>query len=129
LALQRGEVDLHFTAANTAAALIQSEKVKAIAVVSDARLEGLPTVPTLAEAGLPQLKYDGWFGLLAPAKTPPAVREKIYADVNRVLAQPDVRAALQSQGFVVRSSGPAPFGAAIKLDFERYARLFTNAAR
>ena len=129
LAVQRGEIDIHFSPANTAVTLIQSGKAKAIAVVNDKRIDALPQVPTMAEAGLPRLRYDGWFGLLAPVGTPPAIRDKIYAEVSRILATPDMRATLQNQGFIVRTAGPAQFDAAMKLDAERYAPLFKRAAK
>ena len=104
-------------------------RLQEIAIATEARLDALPQVPTMAEAGLPQLRYDGWFGLLAPAGTPLAIREKIYAEVSRALAQPEMRAALEAQGFQPRPGGPLQFEAALKTDSERYGRLFKNAPR
>jgi len=129
LALQRGDIDLHFSAAHTSITLTQSGKAKAIAVAADSRVDALPQVPTMAEAGLPRLRYDGWFGLLAPAGTPQAIREKIHAEVSRILGVSDLRTALQAQGFVVRVTGPAQFDAAMRTDAERYSRFFKRPAK
>jgi tripartite-type tricarboxylate transporter receptor subunit TctC len=124
MAVERGDVQLQFLAANIAVSMIQTGKVKPIAVVSDKRIRELPNVPTMAEAGLPQLIYDAWFGVLAPSGTPRPIVEKIAADISRVLGMPSVRSSLEQQGFVVRFSGPADFNATIRRDAARYAQVF-----
>ncbi|MFM0619741.1 tripartite tricarboxylate transporter substrate-binding protein [Paraburkholderia nemoris] len=124
MAVQRGDVQLLFMAANIAVSMIQAGAVKPIAVVSEKRIPRLPNVPTMAEAGLSQMTYDAWFGVLAPAGTPKPIVEKIGADIKQVLTMPVVRSALEQQGFEVRFSGPADFNATIRRDAARYAQVF-----
>jgi tripartite-type tricarboxylate transporter receptor subunit TctC len=71
--------------------LVKDGKAKAIAVTSTQRMAETPDLPTVAEAGLPGYKWVFWYGLLAPAKTPRAVLDKINADLVAVLRQPEVR--------------------------------------
>jgi len=123
MAVHSGDVDLQFSAANIAISMIQAGKVKPIAVVSDKRIPGLPNVPTMAEAGLAQLTYDAWFGVLAPAGTPKQIVEKIGADISRVMSMPEVRSALEQQGLEVRFSGPTEFNATIRRDAARYGQV------
>ena len=71
--------------------MVKDGKAKAIAVTSTQRMAETPDLPTVAEAGLPGYKWVFWYGLLAPAKTPRAVLDKINADLVAVLRQPEVR--------------------------------------
>src|SRR5690554_5415894 len=70
---------------------IHSGRAKALAVASDERLPGIPDVPTTAEAGLPALKLEAWYGVFAPAGTPEAIIKKVNNDVREALEQPDVK--------------------------------------
>jgi len=125
-AIIRGDVAVGFSFFAAAGDMVLSGKVRALAVTGDSRLKVLPDVPTFAEAGLPEYKYDSWFGILAPAGVPKAIVEKVSKDIADVLQQPDVRARFEPQGVVLASSKPGDFDRTIQGDAARYAPLFKS---
>ena len=104
--------------------LIQSGKMRALAVTGRTRLSVLPDVATFKEAGLPEYEYDSWFGIMAPAGVPKAIMDKVSQDIAAVLQQADVKARFEPQGVVLVSSRPAEFDQTIKRDADRYEPLF-----
>src|SRR4029078_11401391 len=82
---------------------------KALAVSTAARNSLAPDVPTMQEAGVPGYSSQGSFALFARAGTPKDIIAKIHADTAEVLAQPDVKKALEARSFVVGGAGPADF--------------------
>jgi tripartite-type tricarboxylate transporter receptor subunit TctC len=123
-AIIRGDVAMGFSFFAAAGDLIQSGKIRALAVTGPARLSVLPDVPTFAEAGVPEFQYDSWFGILAPAGTPEAIVAKASADIAQIVQMPDVKARFEPQGAFLVSTPPARFNDIIKGDTERYAPLF-----
>jgi tripartite-type tricarboxylate transporter receptor subunit TctC len=123
-AIIRGDVALGFTFFNAGGDLIQSGKMRALAVTGPTRLSVLPDVPTFKEAGLPEYEYDSWFGIMAPAGVPKAIIDKVSQDIAAVLQQADVKARFEPQGVVLVSSRPADFDQTIRRDAERYEPLF-----
>jgi tripartite-type tricarboxylate transporter receptor subunit TctC len=99
----------HLTFVPTAGAgvYLQDPRVKILATTGAKRSSILPNVPTFAESGLPRFRFESWFGLLAPGKTPPAVVAKINAAVNKVIAMPEVKDRLLNFGIE-----PAPMDVA-----------------
>jgi tripartite-type tricarboxylate transporter receptor subunit TctC len=126
-AIIRGDVAVGFSFFAAAGDLIQSGKVRALAVTGPTRLSILPDVPTFKEAGVPEFQYDSWFGILAPAGTPQAVVAKASADIAQVVQMPDVKARFEPQGAVLVSTPPDRFNEIIKGDTERYSTLFKGA--
>jgi len=122
-ALLAGEVSVMFVTVTGVQPHIKSGKVRALAVSTPKRSDMLPDVPTVAEAALPGCEMLSWFGLLAPAGTPPAVVTRINADTAKVLALPDVKAALLAQGLEVISGTPEQFGNYIKTEIAKITRL------
>ena len=106
---------------------IEAGSVRALAISGDERSPSLPGVPTMREAGFPEYKAVSWFGLLAPAGTPPAVIEKLSAAVAKAVDDPEVTGALRNQGIVPRSSRPAQFAAFIAEQLELHRRLADEA--
>ena len=96
--------------------LIQEGRLRALAVTSEVRWPELPDVPTLREAGLPGIPAYLWFGLLAPARTPATVIDKLNAAVNDGLSSPEVRASIAKLGLAAKSMTPQEF--ATKMDEE-----------
>jgi len=92
---------------------IKSGRLRALAVASDKRFALLPDVPTVAEAGLPGYEATVWWGIVAPAKTPREVVQKLNADVNKVLADPANARKLNDLGYVLTPQTPELFGAYI----------------
>ena len=117
-ALIAGDVAMFMVGTGTAAPFIQAGTVRALAVISsDHRAEGLPEIPTFAEAGLPGIDYMLWFGVAAPSATPPALITKLNADIGKVVADPDYQKAVKVRGFEARSSSPAELAAFMEKDY------------
>ena len=102
---------------------IDSGKLKALAVTSSTRLESLPGVPTIAEAGVPGYESLQWFGLLAPARTPEAIVGLLHAEITKALADPQTRARLSADGATPIGSRPAAFAAFIKDEIAKWNAL------
>jgi tripartite-type tricarboxylate transporter receptor subunit TctC len=116
-----------FTFYNVGGDLVQSGKMRGLAVSGAARLTGLPDVPTFKEAGLPEYSYDPWFGVMAPGGTPRTIVDKVSRDIARVLAEPDIKQRFLAQGVDLKSSAPDQFEAALRSDTDRYGALFKPA--
>jgi tripartite-type tricarboxylate transporter receptor subunit TctC len=114
-----GEVQVLATAVGAATPYIQSKSVIPLAVTGAKRTESLPDVPTLMEAGVPDLDHTGWEGFFAPAGTPDAVIDKIYQDVATVLKMPAIVSQLKDLGYDTGQVTPAEFGKFLKDDIER----------
>jgi len=119
----RGDTDFFFSPAVVSDSLINSGKVRALAVTGPVRVPSLPDVPTFREAGFGEFEYDAWFGLLAPVKTPTAIREKISNDIAKATSLPEIGERLRQQGTIVTSSTPKEFDAVLRVDALRYAPM------
>jgi tripartite-type tricarboxylate transporter receptor subunit TctC len=110
---------------NLANAMVQVKagKLRALAVTTAQRSKLAPELPTMAEAGAPGFDISTWFGLLAPAGTPPDVIAKWNADVTRILNTPDMRERLTAQGATAVPDTPAEFTQFIADELARYARI------
>jgi tripartite-type tricarboxylate transporter receptor subunit TctC len=125
-AVVRNDVQIYFAPIPASQELSATGKVKAIAINSAQRVPQLPDVPTVAET-LPNYKYESWFGVLAPAGTPEAIRTKVSEDIGKVLQMPDVRDKLIKQGSIPAPNSPAEFDAINKSDTERYGKILKDA--
>lgn len=124
----RGDSHMYFNPANVSMELMESGKVRAIAVATAKRIPTLPNVPTLDEAGLKGFSYDSWFGIMAPAGTPKAIIDKVNRDAVAMLQDKALQERLAKQGGItVVTTTPAQFDAIIKNDTERYTKLFAAA--
>jgi len=119
-ALLGNEVDLGFDIPSSALPAIQSGKLRALAVTTKQRSSVLPEVPTVAELALPGFEVTGWFGILAPAGTPPAVVDRLNQEVDAALAQPEMKARLQNLGVEPGAGSPGDFGKLIASETARY---------
>lgn len=124
--IMRNDTAMFFVPAANGLDLIQTGKVRALAVSGSTRYPSLPNVPTFAEAGMPQFVYDAWFGMLAPANTPPAVLKKISADVATVLNMPEVKTLLLQNGVTPSPSTPDEFTAVLKADTARFTAMLPD---
>src|SRR5256885_1005080 len=104
-----GNVDLLVSSVPSAIGQIKAGKLRAIAVTSAKRSSSLPDTPTLAEAGLKGFDVSTWYGLFMPKGTPTAIVTKVNAEVNKLLAMPEVRDAIQTQGAEPQSMSVADF--------------------
>jgi tripartite-type tricarboxylate transporter receptor subunit TctC len=126
-AVLRGEVSMFFDAATTAIPQIFGGEVKALAVTTAHRLAKLPDIPTVAEAGLTDYDVTGWNGIVAPAKTPPEIIDRLNKAIVTILNEDDVRARLEKLEMEPAGEKPEEFGAAISADIEKWARLIHQA--
>ncbi len=102
---------------------VESNSVRGLAISGDARSPALPNVPTIAEAGMPQYKAVGWFGLMAPAGTPKEIIAKLNAAVEVAVKDKEVAAALRSQGIEPSYTKPDAFGAFVAEQLELHKKL------
>ncbi|CAN5521971.1 tripartite tricarboxylate transporter substrate binding protein [soil metagenome] len=122
-----GQLPLCITALATAAPHLKAGKLVALGVSSAARVPALPALPTFQEAGLNGFVMTSWVGMLAPAKTPREVIERLHREFIAALARPDTRERLQLMGMEAVGNSPEEFAAQIRADLERYARVVKAA--
>ncbi len=123
-----GEVHLTFTGAIVGIAHVKSGKLRALGFSGASRLASLPDVPTIAEGGVPGFVYDsGWHGLFAPARTPPRIVERIYAEVRKAVQEPRLRDYLIAGGYEPAADAPAEFAKIVRADIRRYGELVRAA--
>lgn len=121
-----GNMDVMFDNLPSSMAHIKAGKLKALAVTSARRSDALPDVPTVEEAGGPELKgfeASSWFGLLAPAGTPPEIVQRIQQEVAKALATPAVKERLVAQGAIPGGNTPAEFTALIDSEHRKWAQV------
>ena len=118
-----GQVNAMFSNALTVMPHIQSGKLRALAVSGNRRLELLPDVPTVMEAGIAQYVSLQWYGLLAPAGSPPAVIQTINREMVKALQSKDIKDKLASEGAEPAGSTPAEFANLIKSDFDKWSKV------
>ena len=128
VALLSGEVQFMFVSILTATPLIESNKLRAIAVTSKKRSTSLPNVPAVAEfPGLQGFETDLWYGMLAPAKTDPKIVDKLYRETKRVLELPEFRSRFEPTGTQMVGSSPAEFAKTIKADLAKWAVVIKSS--
>ncbi len=123
-----GQVQMMFDAVTTMAPLVRSGRLRALGTTGLARSSVLADVPTVAEAGVPQYEATIWLGIMAPAGTPKAIVDKLNAEINKVLAKPEVKDAWGKQGAITMSMSPEQFGKHLRADIEKWARIVKSAA-
>ncbi|MEA3192837.1 MAG: hypothetical protein QOD26_1170 [Betaproteobacteria bacterium] len=118
-----GNVALLFTPASTVIPNVAAGKLAALAVIGRQRLAALPDVPTMTEQGVAGFESGLWFGLNAPAGTPPAVIERLNAEVRRAFGAAEVKAQLATQGIVPAPGSADSFAAFIREETGKWARV------
>lgn len=121
--IMAGIVDIHFDGVGTALPNIAGGRLKAIGVTSEKRLAAAPNIPTLVESGLPGAVAYSWFGMLAPAATPPAIVARLNAEIVRWMQEKDVTARLEREGAEVVYMSPAEFGRMIAAESEVWRKV------
>jgi tripartite-type tricarboxylate transporter receptor subunit TctC len=125
--LLAGHVNLMFAPAQTVMPYVREGRLKALALTGSRRSETLPDLPTVAESGLPGYAAVGWFGVLAPVATPKATVGKISADVNRVLAERELREKMLGLGADPSGDTPEEFARFIRDDQAKWSKLMKEA--
>jgi tripartite-type tricarboxylate transporter receptor subunit TctC len=128
VALLGGEVQFMFVSILTATPLIESNRVRAIAVSGLKRTPALPNVPAVAETpGLAGFETDLWYGMLAPAKTDPAIVDKLYRETKRVLERAEFKNRFEPTGTQIVVNSPAEFAKIIKTDLAKWAVVIKSS--
>lgn len=118
-----GQVDLMFDTMLSSMPHVKGGKLKALAVTSSQRSPVAPSVPTVAESGLPGYEAIAWNGLLAPAGTPKEVVARLNAELKAVLENPEIRQRFEAQGFSAAWSAPTAYSAFLQSEVDKWAKV------
>jgi tripartite-type tricarboxylate transporter receptor subunit TctC len=119
-----GQVQMYFSTTLTAIPLINSNRIRAMAITGESRSPALPQVPTFTESGLSGLEKVGtWYGVIAPAGTPKAIIDRMATEIGKYMAMPDFKEKLVVQGMDPVFSTPDQFAALLKADLARFTKI------
>lgn len=122
-----GTLDVFFDTLPSVLPHIQSGKVRVLAVSTAERITSLPDVPTVMESGIPDFRVLGWYGIAAPAKLDPAIRDKINADLRQVLASDAVKSSMAKLGIVPMVGSPDDFAKFLASEYEKFGDIIRKA--
>jgi tripartite-type tricarboxylate transporter receptor subunit TctC len=126
-AMLSGEVDMVTSTVPATIPLVNAGKIRALAVMAPHRVGALPSVPTTAESGMPELVVITWYGLFAPAGVKPDIVDRLNAEVVKLLNAPDTRARLAKVELEAAPSTPAELARFAREESERWARVIKDA--
>ena len=122
-----GHVQAMISALQTVAPHVQSGRLRMLAVMSARRSEAFPDVPTLKEAGLPDLEVETWYAIFAPAGTPNAIVARVNREMNELLKEADVKDVIAKQGLVPEGGTPEVLGERVKRELAAWTRVVKAA--
>ena len=125
--LLAGQVQILFSTIAPALPLVKSGKLRALGVTTAHRAKAAPDVPTIAESGVPGFEVQNWQGIVAPAKTPRAIIEKLNRELVRILAQPAIVDLFGTQGLDPVGNTPAEFDKLIRVEIDKWTKLVKAA--
>lgn len=125
--LLEGRVDAMFATPAGIMPHVKAKRLGGLAVTGSMHTPSAPGLPTMKEAGVPNYDVSVWFGILAPAGTPPAIVQKFYNDSAKILAMPDVIEKLNAQGQDVTPMGPEKFGETLRADVKTWAEVIQKS--
>jgi tripartite-type tricarboxylate transporter receptor subunit TctC len=126
-AVVAGHTPIAFAALSAAAPQVKDGRLRALAVMSKNRSQVLPDLPTIAEAGYPDLDGDGWLGVLVPAGSPREIVALLQREIVATIARPDMKERLAALGFDPLGSTPQGFAAQMKRETEKWAKVIRAA--
>ena len=118
-----GQVDLMFDGMGSSAPQIRGNRIRPLAVATPARSPAFPSVPTAAEAGVEGYEVTTWYGLWAPAGTPPEIVARLQQEVAKAMATPALRDTWAAQGAELGGNAPTAFGAFVKREIAKWAEV------
>ncbi|MES2979975.1 MAG: tripartite tricarboxylate transporter substrate binding protein [Pseudomonadota bacterium] len=121
-----GQVQMSFDTMPSVIGQVKSGRIRALAVASAKRNPQLPNVPTMEEAGLPGVEMSAWYGIYMPASTPKAIQDRVYAEVTKILAQPETQTRLGSIGADLTPMTQAQFAQFHTSENKRYGDLIAK---
>jgi tripartite-type tricarboxylate transporter receptor subunit TctC len=122
-----GHTPIGFAALSAAVPQVKDGKLRALAVMSKNRSQALPELPTIAQAGYPDLDGDGWVGVLVPAGTPKDIITSLQHEIVRIVALPEMKERLSTLGFDAVGSSPEEFAVQMTLEMEKWAKVIRAA--
>jgi tripartite-type tricarboxylate transporter receptor subunit TctC len=122
-----GQVPLMFDLITTTLPMLQSGKVKALAVTSRTRSALLPDVPTVAEAGVPDYEVSAWFGVFAPAGTPPAAVTRLNAELTSIVQSPEMQKRLRDMGAEPETGTPESYARYVRDEAQKWSAVVRQA--
>jgi tripartite-type tricarboxylate transporter receptor subunit TctC len=122
-----GRVDVMFNNIGAVLPLIQSDKLRGLAVTTAKRTPAAPNLPPIAEVGVPGFDVSSWYALFAPARTPPEIIRKMHADTVAALTDPATKERLEQLGVVVIGSTPAELAATLKSEMDKWGPIIKEA--
>lgn len=126
-ATMSGEIQISFPATTSAIPLARAGKIRALAVTTSQRTSFMPSLPTLDEAGLTGFERSSWYGVMAPAGTPPAVVSRLNVAIKKALDSPDVKRSFQTQGIEIVGNSPQQFAAFMRAELAQNASIIKAA--
>jgi tripartite-type tricarboxylate transporter receptor subunit TctC len=126
-AVLAGNPLIGFAALSAALPFIQAGKLKALTVMSKHRSPALPDLPTIAEAGYPDLDGDAWVGVLVPSGTPREVSARLHQEIVKIIDEPDTKARLAAIGLEPVGDSPEQFSAQLKGEMEKWTTIIRAA--
>jgi tripartite-type tricarboxylate transporter receptor subunit TctC len=126
-AVVAGHTPISFGSPQAAMQHVREGTVRALAVTSKRRSQIFPDVPTMTEAGYPQIEGDSWVGILVPAGTPAEIIAVLYRESSKILAQPDMKERLAALGYDLVASTPKEFATRIAAEIEMWAKVIRAA--
>jgi len=118
-----GHTPICFAAPTPALPLIKDAKLRALAGTGRTRLRALPDMPTMAEAGYPDIEFENWFGFLVPAGTPKEIGTLLNHEIIAIIALPDVKERLAELAFDPVGSTAEEMATRLRLDIEKWAKV------
>ena len=118
-----GQVQMMFDAVTTMSEHVKAGQVRALGTTGKVRSTVLPDVPTISEAGVPGYEATIWIGLIAPKGTPPAIVNRLNAEITKIVARPEVKREWAAQGAVAMTMTPEEFGKYIDGDIVKWERI------
>ena len=126
LDLLAGRIDSQFGILTTTHQYIRDGKLNALGITTLKRVPEFPDIPTISESGLPGYEASLWLGLIAPAKTPPAIVARLNTEINQMLSTPEVRKILFNQAIIADPQSPAEMYTKIETDLKKWKDLATK---
>lgn len=122
-----GEAEMVMVTVPATIPFINSGRLRGLAVLVPERVPTLPKVPTTAEAGMPELVINTWYGLFAPANVRPEIVQRINTEIVKIMQTPEVGKQLAASGLVPATSAPAEFSAFVRTDMDKWSRVIRDA--
>jgi tripartite-type tricarboxylate transporter receptor subunit TctC len=122
-----GHTPIAFTTPPPVVPQVKEGKLRALAVASKTRLQALPDVPTMAEAGYPDIEGEAWFAVIVPARTPKEIIALLHGEIVKIIALPDMKERMATLGFVPVGSSPEECAAQFRTEAAKWAKVIREA--